>query len=114
MLHASIRALVFGFGGMMFLGGVVALGAGGPDAVSGGFAVLFGTGIMIAAVLQKSRYRSEAAERTDADPGRGGGEKGPMEPRFVPTSERFVDPTSGNVMRVFVDRRTGERRYLAE
>jgi hypothetical protein len=37
-----------------------------------------------------------------------------MEPRFRPTDERFVDPTTGHRMRVYVDPRTGERRYLAE
>ena len=30
------------------------------------------------------------------------------------TSELFRDPTSGLVMRVWVDRSTGQRRYLAE
>jgi hypothetical protein len=37
-----------------------------------------------------------------------------MDPRFVPTKEIFTDPTSGRMMRVFVDTRTGERRYRAE
>jgi len=37
-----------------------------------------------------------------------------LEPRFRRTDERFVDPTSGHTMRVYVDPRTGERRYLAE
>jgi hypothetical protein len=32
----------------------------------------------------------------------------------VPTTELFVDPTSHRLMRVYVDSRTGERRYKAE
>ena len=49
-----------------------------------------------------------------ADPGPGGGESGFFEPRFLPTNELFVDPTSHRLMRVFADPRTGERRYRAE
>jgi hypothetical protein len=69
---------------------------------------------MIAALLQRSGYRSEAAERDKSEPGPGGGETGSLEPRFVPTSEVFIDPTSRYRMRVFEDPRTGERRYKAE
>jgi len=36
------------------------------------------------------------------------------DPRFLPTTEIFVDPTSRRLMRVYVDPRTGERRYRAE
>jgi hypothetical protein len=114
MLHTSIRTLGFAVGVLIFLGGVVAVGAGGGAAPSGGLAILIVAAVMIGAVLQRSRYRSEAAERSNADPGPGGGETGALEPRFVPTTELFVDPTSGRLMRVFVDPRTGDRRYRAE
>jgi hypothetical protein len=33
------------------------------------------------------------------------------DPRFQPTQEVFRDPRSGRSMRVYVDERTGERRY---
>jgi len=33
---------------------------------------------------------------------------------FIPTEERFVDPTTGRRLRVYVDPATGERRYFAE
>jgi hypothetical protein len=114
MLHTSIRTLGFAVGILIFLGGVVAVGAGGGAALSGAFAILIGAAVMIGAGLQRSRYRSEAAEHSNADPGPGGGESGALEPRFVPTTELFVDPTSSRLMRVFVDPRTGERRYRAE
>jgi hypothetical protein len=113
MLHTSIRAAVFGLGGLLFLGGAAAYGAGGAD-LGGAEAILFGAGLMIVAVLQRSRYRSEAAERGNVDPGPGGGETGQIDHRFVPTDERFIDPSSGRTMRVFLDSRTGERRYRAE
>jgi hypothetical protein len=114
VLHQSIRVLAFGFGALLFLGGLVAISAGGPAAVSGLWSVALAAAIMVAAVLQRSGYRSEAAERSHAAPGPGGGEDGNVEPRFAPTNEVFVDPTSGLLMRVYEDPRTGERRYRAE
>ncbi|HEX7491437.1 MAG TPA: hypothetical protein VF337_07015 [Candidatus Limnocylindrales bacterium] len=114
MLHFSVKLLVFGFGALMFAGGLVAISAGGAAALSGIWAVGFGAAIMIATVLQRARYRSLAADRTGSNPGPGGGEIGRIDPRFAPTSEVFTDPTSNLVMRVYVDQRTGERRYLAE
>jgi hypothetical protein len=38
----------------------------------------------------------------------------PLPAGFQATEERFVDPTTNQPMRVFVDPRTGERRYRAE
>jgi hypothetical protein len=114
MLHSTIRVLAFTFGLLIFVGGIVAVAAGAPVAWSGIWAIPFGSVAMVGALIQNGRYRSEAAERSHADPGPGGGEKGRLEPRFLPTSEIFTDPTSGHLMRVFVDPRTGERRYRAE
>ena len=96
----------------MILGGLVAAGAGETGAAVE--AVIIGTVAMVAAVLQRPRYRSAVAERGNDRAGPGGGEDGPLEPRFLATTELFVDPTSGRLMRVFVDPRTGERRYRAE
>ena len=114
MLHNWIRWAGFVFGALFILGGVGLAStdrANLPDAV---WSIVIGAAIMIAAVLQRSRYRSAASEMRHDDPGPGGGEDGLMEPRFVPTTEVFVDPTSRRRMRVFVDPRTGERRYRAE
>ena len=77
--------------------------------------VAFGAFLVVVVALERSRYRSETAERSNATPGPGGGEpSGAMEPRFRATSEVFIDPTSGHRMRVLVDPATGERRYVAE
>jgi hypothetical protein len=114
MLDPTIRVLAFVVGGLSLLGGLVELRVSGGDAGSGVVGILFGTVIIVAAVIQGSRYRSEAAERTHDTPGPGGGESGYLEPRFLPTTEVFADPTSRRVMRVYVDPRTGERRYRAE
>jgi hypothetical protein len=70
--------------------------------------------LLIGVLIERSRYRSQAAEKGQLSPGPGGGEPGPVEPRFRPTDEVFVDPTTNHRMRVYLDSRTGERRYVAE
>jgi hypothetical protein len=109
-----VRILALGLGGLLILTGLGIVVAT-PLGVVAALPALVSGGIVVVAVLvERMRYRSEAAERTGNPPGPGGGESGPIESRFVPTNERFVDPTSGHTMRVFVDANTGERRYRAE
>ena len=84
--------------------------------VAGLYCVLFGAALIVGALLERMRYRSDAVDRSAVPTGPGGGEPldEPLEPRFAPTPEVFVDPTSGHRMRVFMDASTGERRYRAE
>jgi hypothetical protein len=102
------------------LGAVLMILAVGVAALTGGdlFAALslFVPGVVLvaAAVLERLRYRSLAAEVTGDGHGPGGGEQAPPEPRFRPTDERFLDPTTRVPMRVYVDPATGERRYVPE
>jgi hypothetical protein len=113
---AIARGLIGGLGVLLLLGGIVVAVAAGP----GGdlFAVLFlvvpGAILVIAALVERLRYRSLAADRQGDDHGPGGGEPSLPEARFRPTDEQFVDPTTGIRMRVFLDPRTGERRYVAD
>ena len=78
--------------------------------------VAIGAFLVIAVAVERQRYRSAAAERTNAAVGPGGGEPAgtPLDPRFGPTAEVFIDPTSGRRMRVVIDPANGERRYVAE
>jgi hypothetical protein len=78
--------------------------------------VALGAFLVLVVAIERQRYRSAAAEQTNASPGPGGGEPlgGSLEPRFRPTGEVFIDPTSGHRMRVVVDPANGERRYIAE
>lgn len=95
--------------------GVTAGAAGIPGSLINGLSLFIpGAVLVVVAAIEVNRYRSEAAEGSTLSPGPGGGESGPVEPRFEPTSEVFVDPTSNRRMRVLVDPRTGERRYQAE
>ncbi len=111
-----LRGLLLVVGGLMVVAGFATLTVASAFGVGTGLWLVFGGGVlMIVAVLERTRYRSEAAERANDPPGPGGGEtQGVVEPRFRPTDEVFVDPTTGRRMRVLLDARTGERRYVAE
>ncbi len=113
-MQFTIRLLLFAIGGLLFLSGLALLTQGGAAASTGLWPIAIGAGLMIVAVLERTRYRSEAAERAHHDPGPGGGEDGTLEPPFQPTPELFRDPTTGRLMRVWVNSRSGERRYRAE
>ena len=111
----TVRAVIGVVGTLMLLGGLALIFVAGPIAGLGGIWLVVGGMILVIAVLiETSRYRSQAAEHSKLSPGPGGGEVGPLEPRFRSTDEVFVDPTSNRRMRVYVDSRTGERRYVAE
>jgi len=89
---------------------------GGPGTLVGIYTVLIGLALVIGAIIERVRYRSEAADRDGAPTGRAGGEPPgtPLEPRFRRTDEVFTDPTTGHQMRVWLDPANGERRYVAE
>lgn len=112
MLDRSVQILAIAGGSLMLLGGFAL--AVSLDPADGIMALLIGTALVVAAILQRTRYRSLTAERLGQQPGPGGGEDRPLEPRFGPTPELFVDPTTGRLMRVYIDPRSGERRYVAE
>ena len=109
-----IRGAAFVVGALLVLAGLASLGLGSLFAVSALWLIGGGGLLMIVAVLERQRYRSESAERTNDRIGPGGGETEAVEARFRPTEEVFLDPTTQRRMRVLVDPRTGERRYVAE
>ena len=109
-----IRALLAILGVFLFVVGLLLITAGGEAAVAGLWPMVSGGVLLIAVALEHQRYRSQAAERFTEPAGPGGGEPSPVPAPFQPTDERFVDPTSGRVMRVFLDAHTGERRYRAD
>ena len=112
MLSLIVRACVAIVAVLMVLGGLGVTALGG---IAGLWSVLFGAAILILLALERNRYRSEAAESAFEPVGRGGGEpSATLDARFRPSPETFVDPTSGQRMRVYVDGGTGDRRYVAE
>jgi hypothetical protein len=110
------RGLILILGVLLVLGGLVAVSAGDAAAGSGVWAVVVGMVMVVVAIVERFRYRSELADRSGMAIGPGGGEPvgEPMETRFRRTEEVFVDPTSERRMRVWLDHATGERRYRAE
>ena len=111
------RLLVLVSGALLAIGGLLLIllpSLGGT--VAGVYLVFLGGALIVGALLERMRYRSEALDRSGAPGGPGGGEplEATLDPRFASTGEVFVDPTSGHRMRVFLDPRTGERRYRAE
>jgi hypothetical protein len=116
-MSAFVRGALVVFGVLlMLLGLVVITGLPGAGPIPGLELVGFGAFLVIVVAIERQRYRSAAAEPTNAAPGPGGGEPTgtQLEPRFRVTDEAFIDPTTGIRMRVAVDPATGERRYLAQ
>jgi hypothetical protein len=111
-----VRAILVIVGLVQLVGGFAIIVGGSADAPGGLWLMAIGGFLLVIPFLERARYRSEATEHGTAAVGPGGGEtmETPLEPRFRPTPEAFVDPTSGHRMRVLVDPRTGERRYVAE
>jgi hypothetical protein len=115
-MTALVRGALAVCGAGAILVGLVLILMGPASVITGLYAFVVGAVLVLVPLIERNRYRSAAAEQSGAAPGPGGGEApgGPVEPRFQPTTERFVDPTTGVLMRVLVDPRTGERRYVAE
>ena len=109
-----VRIVLGVIGAGLFLLGLFLISVGGSTAVAGIWPVISGSVLLLAVFLERQRYRSEAAERSTEPAGPGGGEPAAVPSPFRPTDERFVDPTTNRVMRVYQDPRTGERRYHAE
>ncbi|MFL5750998.1 MAG: hypothetical protein ACJ767_10320 [Chloroflexota bacterium] len=114
MLGATTRVVIGALGVLMAIGGLSLVAFGGSVGGGGLWLTIIGVLCVLAVVFERQRYRSDEADRAFEPIGPGGGEPGPVEPRFRPTDEIFVDPTTGHRMRVHVDPRTGERRYAAE
>lgn len=113
----SLVRLALGvIGGIMLLAGLALVASGVPGMFVGAIWLIpSGVVLMIVALIEVNRYRSQAAEQGgNSTIGPGGGETAPLEPRFKRTDEVFVDPTTNVPMRVYMDANTGERRYVSE
>jgi hypothetical protein len=100
----ALRPVIGLVAALMVVGGLATLMFGGEVAPTGVWPLVLGVLGIIAAVFERPRYRSEEAA-PHADAGSGG---------YRPTEEVFVDPTSGQRMRVWVDPASGERSYRRE
>lgn len=96
----ALRLVVAAFGALMLATGVLVLAGGGAAAWSGAYPLVLGVAAIVVALFERSRYR----------PGRDASENG----RLRPTDERFIDPTTGQRLRVWIDPASGERSYLPD
>ena len=113
---AVARGLVGAFGVLLLLAGIAMAAVTGPGGDLAAALMFFIPGLVIiaAVILERTRYRSLTAEHTGDGHGPGGGETSRPDGRFRPTGERFLDPTTGVLMRVWLDPSTGEQRYVPE
>jgi hypothetical protein len=117
-LGLSLARIVVLLGGvsLMALGIYLIVIPGTGGSITGIWTVLIGVALIVGTLMERIRYRNEAVDRARTPAGIAGGEPAGtvLEPRFRRTDEVFTDPTSGHIMRVWMDPRTGERRYLTE
>ena len=106
-----LRILVAAISALVLLAGLFAVVGGGATMLTGFWLLVLGAGGLLAVTFERMRYRSEAAELSGEAAGGAGVDSGPPDPRFQPTDERFIDPTTRRQLRVWIDARTGERRY---
>ena len=76
-------------------------GCGSGMALAMGTALLFWGGLIVIGTLYE-RFRYKPLE--DHKPG----------PGWEATSERFIDDETGKPVTVFIERRTGERKYVSD
>jgi hypothetical protein len=93
-----LRNVVLGFGVLCLVAGLVSIFVGGfpPAFVFGIWGVLIVAGI----VFERVRYKPLET----AAPGG----------QWVRTAERFIDDETGAPVTVFIDPKTGERKYVRE
>src|SRR5688572_26003484 len=103
-MFEGLRILVGVVGALLLLGGLVGIAGGGATWPGGLWAMLLGSVGIVVAVLERRRYAAD--EETAA--------RGAPPARLEPTAEVFVDPTTGEQTRVYVDRATGRRHYQRE
>jgi hypothetical protein len=116
-VSAIVRGGLVVVGILLMLAGLGVITAlPGIDGLVGLQLVGFGAFLVVVVAIERHRYRSAAAERSNEPAGPGGGEPSgaAIDARFRPTSELFIDPTTGQRMRVVIDPANGERRYVAE
>jgi hypothetical protein len=92
----AVRVVMGGLGLLAIIGGLAAIAYGEP--VAGLWAAVVGGVLLAAALFEQERYRARGDQ-----PERPAGAQ--------PTDEVFVDPASGERIRVWFDPNTGDRRY---
>jgi hypothetical protein len=93
------RIAIYLVGAVLVMGGMLLALVGCGLAVVAGWLVVWGLVLVVGLAIERWHYKPV----TDARPG----------PEWQATDERFVDPESGRLVRVYFHPQTGERRYVA-
>src|SRR3954470_12011244 len=113
----AARVVVVLFGLSLVVAGIALIAVqGAAGTITGLWVGGSGIVIIVAALLERVRYRSDASDRSGDPAGPAGGEPPGtrLDARFRRSDEVFTDPTSGHRMRVWLDPSSGERRYVTE
>ena len=95
-----VRLLVAVVATLMFVGGLTAAAMG--LRFEGLYVAGLGAAGLVIALFERQRYGAAAEERPTRPEG------------YRPTDEVFVDPTTGQRTRVWIDPQSGERSYRPE
>jgi hypothetical protein len=93
-----LRNVVLGLGALALAGGLLAIFAGGFPAAL--VCAIWGALIVLAIVFERFRYKPLVRAAPTGN--------------WVRTAERFIDDETGEPVTVFVDPKTGERKYVRE
>ena len=93
-----MQVIIGAFGAVMVATALLPFAGGGPAVLSGIYPLILGLIAIAVALFERSRYQRS----------------GPASTMLRPTDERFIDPTSGARMRVWIDPGSGERAYLPD
>ena len=104
----TIRLIVGVLSLAALIGGLLLIVAGWIGGAAGLWLMVSGAAGLIGIAFERTRYHPEVEERAGG-PAAATGEA--EDGRFRATDERFIDPTTRQPTRVWMDPRTGERRY---
>ena len=93
-----LRGILIALGAASLVGGIIALWAGAYPSVLV-FAV-WGVLLVVGTLYERFRYKPIEAR--------------PLGPGWAATGERFIDDETGKPVTVYVEARTGERKYVNE
>jgi hypothetical protein len=93
-----LRNLVIALGVLCILGGAAAIATGAWPGAFG--PMIFGALLLLGTIWERLRYKPV--------------EQGSPGPGWVATGERFVDDDNGQMVRVWIEPRSGERRYIRD
>jgi hypothetical protein len=101
-MRSGLRPLIVAVAVLFMLSGLGGIAVGGTSAAAGWWMLVVGAVLLVAVVLERPRY---GADRDAPQP---------AAQSLRRTDEVFMDPTTGQRTRVWIDPASGERSYRPE